>query len=1227
MKKIATLLCALTICVGTAVAQTTIASWDFSASSMSGIVYGASAVVGPNDYIDGAGVPQSVTGAHWTRIDDTAYVFGDDFGFSYPRMASYAWTRRIANNMSPDNTGNDNGFMFISLMDGPEGYSHGTGFINAYVAFPPVARPSTTQVVAVEWDQFYYKFYDRCYIDYKVNGTWNTTEVNVEGIDVNINTMATSHCEYILPLSLATQSNLEMRLRIYSEHRSNAWGYCWAVDNFTIIESPASNWTTRDELYIDGAYGMIPQGMQIPLTWYSSVRNTGAVAQTGIRVGLRHTSPNGTVSTPINVPQANINPGVDYEQVYINGRGFFNSEEPDRYFDVPSYGWPGLTTTNAGLPTAEAGLNRIQAVLSSNDTLLTRNFDAHTYTVTTADSNGIYRWGYGNGVLAGGIPGYHFAFTEDGNYVGDDGAYNLPGYALHAAFTTPNTMPTDSTGNPWVLRGVELVADPTINAVGAGIRPVLYEVSKTDGLSYIPVMTGVEGYVHTVTADEVNTLATGYLMPGSYNTVRIMFPEQPTLKPNTTYMLGYKLESGDFAVAISSDRYVSAVTETPTDPIYDYTNYADDSVLSAYAADFTLGDYNILVRSASNQINASIITGKVPMINALVGPHVSLPTLNVIAYCDSSTAINDFGGTNLCCNITAYAEGSYDIINIVPNNGCVIDSIIIDGMNVPLVGETLDASDCTIYLTDYRTGEMYDYYPRMSYSYTFNNLSTGHIVQSVGSPITGPYTLAINNPNGVTVETWTPIYPNPVAYYGSRAYYSDTVFIRFTTANEVDHYYLTVDGSTIMLTPDNDGYFLYTMVMGGSDHTISIMDVILVEHTITAINVGGGYMRNPNADSFITDTATLVGYDGDSLTIQLLSIQPSRASVFGLDTTNCWLHHLYVDGVELSLTQSSSMLAIADHSADFGYIYYTLVLPYDTNHTVVAQFGSLIETYTVNVLSSDSTLGTVSGGGTYYENTQAELTAMLQPGATFSGWSNGATTNPMLITVTSDTTITAFFTAIGEVHDTLTVYDTVDNYIHDTLTILDTMWLTQYDTVDNYIHDTLTIFDTMWLTQYDTVDNYIYDTLTILDTMWLTQYDTVDNYIHDTLTILDTMWLTHYDTIDHYIHDTLTLVDTMWLTHYDTIWLYDTIIIHDTIYIPSDGIDGTEAMNIKVYSADGHVVVEGVDGNRVALYDINGRLLATRRDEYAPLRFEVPVSGTYMIKVGRLAARKVVVIR
>lgn len=73
-------------------------------------------------------------------------------------------------------------------------------------------------------------------------------------------------------------------------------------------------------------------------------------------------------------------------------------------------------------------------------------------------------------------------------------------------------------------------------------------------------------------------------------------------------------------------------------------------------------------------------------------------------------------------------------------------------------------------------------------------------------------------------------------------------------------------------------------------------------------------------------------------------------------------------------------------------------------------------------------------------------------------------------------------------------------------------------------------------------------------------------------------------------------------------------------------INDVEIINAKIYIQGEQIVVEGADSNPVTLYDINGRMLATKRDEYTASRFEAPSSGAYIIKIGNHPARKVVVV-
>ena len=83
----------------------------------------------------------------------------------------------------------------------------------------------------------------------------------------------------------------------------------------------------------------------------------------------------------------------------------------------------------------------------------------------------------------------------------------------------------------------------------------------------------------------------------------------------------------------------------------------------------------------------------------------------------------------------------------------------------------------------------------------------------------------------------------------------------------------------------------------------------------------------------------------------------------------------------------------------------TLVLTQDT--VLTAQFA--FNTYYIHCTSNDSLMGTVSGGGSYNYLTQVTLSATANEHYHFVQWNDGNTTNPRLITLTSDTTFIAQF--------------------------------------------------------------------------------------------------------------------------------------------------------------------------------------------------------------------------
>ena len=65
--------------------------------------------------------------------------------------------------------------------------------------------------------------------------------------------------------------------------------------------------------------------------------------------------------------------------------------------------------------------------------------------------------------------------------------------------------------------------------------------------------------------------------------------------------------------------------------------------------------------------------------------------------------------------------------------------------------------------------------------------------------------------------------------------------------------------------------------------------------------------------------------------------------------------------------------------------------------------------YTLTTVAADSTMGSVTGGGSWVENTEVTIEAVPNNGYHFTHWNDGVTDNPRTFTLTSDTTFTAYF--------------------------------------------------------------------------------------------------------------------------------------------------------------------------------------------------------------------------
>lgn len=389
--------------------------------------------------------------------------------------------------------------------------------------------------------------------------------------------------------------------------------------------------------------------------------------------------------------------------------------------------------------------------------------------------------------------------------------------------------------------------------------------------------------------------------------------------------------------------------------------------------------------------------------------------------------------------------------------------------------------------------------------------------------------------------------------------------------------HIRVNGSiNVVADFDNNLYMLAIEAnVVGRGLSDTLYDSYLTEEWIEAVpNYGyhfshwsDGDTNNPRPVVVAGDTAFMAVYEPNQYTLTLTSANTELGTVEGAG--------IYNFGDTVEITAIPAVHYHLDYWRNTGSYcqYYNNPLSIAITGDLTLQAYFAVNSYTVSAQSNDVQRGTVSGGGTYPYPSTTTLVATPYSGYRFSHWSDGLLDNPYTLAVTADTSITAVFIATGERYqDTVTVYDTL--VVHDTVEYnIEYRDSVQYNIV--------------------VVDSTVYNII---------QSDSIVYYY-------DTMCVTH---------------DTVFITVHDTI----VITVHDTVYLTDPaGIESQSALVISI-GVDGHsIIVGGAENRTVQLYDAVGRLVATRRSLYDRVVFEAPTSGSYVVLVDGVAARKAVVVR
>ena len=722
--------------------------FQFTAQDMAEITYGAIAST-DHMFIDGhdsafttdyQSVPINTNAwCQWRHYSDTNN-FKANFATDYPtriarffcgnsqtgQVTEFTWLLKYVDTMN-------NGFMFF-------GFDHlstspSVGRVNSYFTLPAVTRTlpaGTSKMVNVSFSQFYYSFYDQCFIDYKIGNTWYTREVNVNGIDVDVNG-AVAASRYVMPANLATESTIQMRVRI-SALKYAVYGYGWFLDDFTILtDNRTHSWEFNHSSAFDGFYGTIPQGMNIPLTYGVQVRNTNLNALANATINISNAPENGTwtpvaSSTPYSIATGDVEKNY---RLYIDERGFLaNTSHDDQYEytygayayldDQPTYGITGnypAPYQGRGLNTQTPGANfyAVTVTCDSASSTKTAKLDTVLYTVSSklqfdpndpnydGRVNG-YRWGRDNGLIPSNSS-FQVGYTDDHYLDADDDANHALSqrYQVMVRFVTGNVIPEG-----FVFKGVEYVPATNLDTAmmrGARIYPIIMETDG--GVEWEDVPCGIDNMTFSVSHSDVSNLPSTYVLPSNqpnYSALNVKFLDEPEIKPNTAYYFGYVLsQSATFKLAgqqasyrdgdvnrrytANPDTKPYARQNTPVTPldvlVYDYAGYVptDDGSENHWIMGWNIDNY--------------------PMIRPIVGEADERVPVNVIALCNdnqtNAQGVDTLGiavehnGVDICGDQEEVNAGSVQSFIIRPvGDHTVINEVYFNGEVIDLYDENAE---------------------------------------------------------------------------------------------------------------------------------------------------------------------------------------------------------------------------------------------------------------------------------------------------------------------------------------------------------------------------------------------------------------------------------------------------------------------------------------------------------------------------------------------------------
>ena len=299
----------------------------------------------------------------------------------------------------------------------------------------------------------------------------------------------------------------------------------------------------------------------------------------------------------------------------------------------------------------------------------------------------------------------------------------------------------------------------------------------------------------------------------------------------------------------------------------------------------------------------------------------------------------------------------------------------------------------------------------------------------------------------------------------------------------------------------------------------------------------------------------------------------------------------------------------------------------DSVVTMTLTVTTVVDEYTITVNVSDVTpWGTVTGSGTFAYGSTDTLTATALEDYVFLGWSDGNTDNPRMITVTQDSSFTAYFIPeeiVIPANDS--VMGSVIVEISGTVTINTMVTITAVP--EPHYH----------FVSWSDNNTENPRTVSLLEALHLTAIFAIDQHTITVLSANNSMGTVSPS--GTYDYGTEIFISADAYQGYQFVSWNDgntdnprTIIVEqDSTFIATfqveDGIDDVTLPNIVIYSYADQVVVLNAEGRSVEIFDMSGRMVVRESAvSQSECRYTIFAPGIYLVKVGENVVKKVTIL-